>query len=81
MGPLENEDGVGGAGSKFSDEQVVHQHFCWPPLAAHPTYTRLSLFVLLHFRTDLIGLRKNALSLFSNGHKLTALKIGEVLLA
>jgi hypothetical protein len=49
MGPLENEDGVGWAGSKFLDEQVVHQHIRWPPLAAHPTYARLSLFVFIAF--------------------------------
>ncbi len=49
VGPLENEDGVGGAGSKFSDEQVVHQNFRWPPLVAHPTYARLNLFVFIAF--------------------------------
>jgi hypothetical protein len=36
---------------------------------------------LLHFWTDLIGLRKNVTCPFSNGSKLTKLKITKVLLA
>jgi hypothetical protein len=41
---------------------------------------RTCLF-LLHFWTDLIGLRKNVTCPFSNGPKLTELKITKVLLA
>ncbi len=43
-------------------------------------HNRTCLF-LLHFWTDLIGLRKNVTCHFSNGPKLTELKIMKVLLA
>ncbi len=43
--------------------------------------SEVRLLFLLHFRTDLAGLRKNVTCLFSNKPKLTELKISNVLLA
>jgi hypothetical protein len=43
--------------------------------------SEVRLLLLLHFQTDLVGLRRNVTCPFSNKQKLTKLKISKVLLA